>query len=157
VRQGERFWITPRGGLDDAMSAADLVAGALDVPRASSTPADAPIHCAIYRRHPEVNAILHSRGPYSVAVSLAGRDFEPADLEGARLLGSVPVLNLDPDALAEQAPAKVANALASCPVCIIARQGVYAGGEALRDAVQATATLELSARIHAIARDMAVL
>jgi ribulose-5-phosphate 4-epimerase/fuculose-1-phosphate aldolase len=48
----------------------------------------------------------------------------------------------------DEAPSKVAQALASSPVCLIARQGVYACGKTVRSAAHATATLELSARIH---------
>lgn len=152
VRRDDQFWITPGGGLPQTTSAADLVACSLDGPCPNAAAADAPIHRAVYRQHPEIGAILHSRGPHSVAVSFAGRDFEPPDLDGSRLLGSVPVLDLGSDAILDDASAKVVGALASCPVCIIARQGVYASGETIRRAAHATATLELSARIDAIAR-----
>lgn len=157
VRRGERFWITPSGALRDAMRADDLVACTLDDPSPGGASLDTPIHREVYRQHPEIGAILHSHGPHSVAVSFAARDFEPPDFEGARLLGSVPVLSVEPDAHQEDAPAKVAKALSSYPVCIIAGHGVYARGETIRDAYRWTTTLELSARIFVIAREATAL
>ncbi|MBK1705291.1 molybdopterin-guanine dinucleotide biosynthesis protein B [Halochromatium glycolicum] len=148
VRRGEHVWITPSAGLSDAMSVADLIACSLDGAWPNGVAVDAPIHRAVYRQSPETAAILHSRGPHSVAASFAGRDFEPPDLEGMRLLGSVPVLDVRSDAMLDEAPSKVAQALASSPVCLIARQGVYACGKTVRNAAHAAATLELSARIH---------
>lgn len=152
VRQDERFWITPSSAVRDAVAPEDLVACSLDAPLPEGASLDTPVHREVYRRQPEIGAVLHSHGPHSVAVSFAGRDFEPPDFEGARLLGNVPVLRVEPDAHQDQAPAKVAEALASYPVCIIAGHGVYACGANIRDAYRWTMTLELSARIFVIAR-----
>ena len=152
VRQGERFWITPSGAVRDAIVPADLVACTLDEPLPEGASLDTSVHREVYRQQPKIGAVLHSHGPHSVAVSFAGRDFEPLDFEGARLLGNVPVLRVEPSAHQEQAPAKVAEALASYPVCIIAGHGVYARGASMRDAYRWTMTLERSARIFVIAR-----
>jgi L-fuculose-phosphate aldolase len=153
VRRGDRFWITPSGALRDAIRPGDLVACGLDAPSPDGASLDTAIHREIYRQYAQVGAVLHSHGPHSVAVSFAARDFEPVDFEGARLLGSVPVLSVEPDAHQDKAPALVAEALASYPVCIIAGHGVYARGETIRDAYRWTTTLELSARIFVIARE----
>jgi L-fuculose-phosphate aldolase len=115
------------------------------------------VHRQIYQQLTDVGAVLHSHGPHSVAVSFAGRDFEPPDFEGARLIGSVPVLKVAPEAHQEEAPAKIAEALSSFPVCIIAGHGVYARGATIREAYRWTTTLELSARIFVIAREATAL
>lgn len=157
VREGEHFWITPSSAVREATVAEDLITCSLDAPLPEGASLDTPIHREVYRRQPEVGAVLHSHGPHSVAVSFAGRDFEPPDFEGARLLGNVPVLRVAPDAHQEQAPAKVAEALSAYPVCIIAGHGVYACGPTIRDAYRWTMTLELSARIFVIAREATAL
>lgn len=157
VRCGDEFWITPSGAANEAARPDDLVACRVDGPCPEGASLDTPVHREVYRQHPEIGAMLHSHGPHSVAVSFAGRDFEPPDFEGARLLGSAPVLKVAPEAHQEEAPAKVAEALASYPVCIIAGHGVYARGDTIRDAYRWTTTLELSARIYVIAREATAL
>lgn len=157
VRDGARFWITPSGAAADAVRPEDLIACAVDGACPEAASLDAPVHLEVYRQLPEVGAVLHTHGPHSVAVSFAGRDFEPPDFEGARLLGSVPVLKVAPDAHLDQAPAKVAEALNSYPVCIVAGHGVYACGKTIRDAYRWITTLELSARVFVIAREATAL
>lgn len=162
VRIGERFWITPSGavtgGRGDGLARAELIACDLgETPLPEGASLDTPIHRAVYRARPDAGAVLHSHGPHSVAISFAGRDFVPQDFEGARLLGSVPVLAVDPREHPAAAPDKVAAALADYPVCLIAGHGVYARGADLADAHRWTATLELSARIYVIARGAAAL
>jgi len=157
VRLGERFWITPSGAGADELRREDLVACTVegDIPEDASV--DAPIHQAVYRAQPEAAAVLHSHGPYSVAVSFGGRDFAPSDFEGSRLLGSVPVLAVDPEQHLEKGAAVIAGALADYPVCAVAGHGVYARGRDLKEAYRWTSTLELSARIYVIAREAAAL
>lgn len=157
VRAGKRFWITPSSAVRDTTIPPDLIACSLDTPIPEGASLDAPIHREVYRQQPQTGAVLHSHGPHSVAVSFAGRDFEPADFEGARLLGSVPVLSIKPEAHLERAPAAVAEALGVAPICIVAGHGVYARGATIRDAYRWTMTLELSARIFVIAREATAL
>jgi molybdopterin-guanine dinucleotide biosynthesis protein B len=157
VRDGARFWITPSAAFGDAAGRDDLIACEVDGACADAVSLDAPVHREVYRQLSDVGAVLHTHGPHSVAVSFAGRDFEPPDFEGARLVGSVPVLKVAPEEHQEQAPAKVAEALTSHPVCIVAGHGVYARGATIRDAYRWTTTLELSARIFVIAREATAL
>jgi molybdopterin-guanine dinucleotide biosynthesis protein B len=157
VRLGERFWITPSSAVRDTRTPQDLVLCSLDAPVPEGASLDTPIHREVYRQQPQTGAVLHSHGPHSVAISFAGRDFEPPDFEGARLLGNVPVLSIEPNAHQEQAPAAVAEALGVAPICIIAGHGVYARGASIRDAYRWTMTLELSARIFVIAREATAL
>jgi molybdopterin-guanine dinucleotide biosynthesis protein MobB len=157
VRLGDRFWITPSGAGADELEREDLIPCGLDgdIPEGASF--DAPIHRAVYRARADAGAVLHSHGPFSVAVSFAGRDFVPADFEGGRLLGSVPVLSLDPEQHLEKGPTRIAEVLAEHPVCAVAGHGIYARGRDLKEAYRRTATLELSARIYVIAREAAAL
>ena len=157
VRLGERFWITPSGAGADELRREDLIPCGMDGEIADAASVDAEIHRAIYRARPEAGAVLHSHGPYSVAVSFAGRDFAPSDFEGRRLLGSVPVLSIEPDQHLEEGPARIAEALADYPICAVAGHGVYARGRELKEAYRSTATLELSARIYVIGREAAAI
>jgi len=157
VRLGDRFWITPRGAGAEELRRKDLIACPLEGEIPTGASLDAPIHQAVYRAQPQARAVLHSHGPHSVAVSFAGRDFAPTDFEGNRLLGSVPVLALEPEHHVEKGPARIAEVLAEYPICAVAGHGVYARGRDLKEAYRATGTLELSARIYVIAREAAAL
>jgi molybdopterin-guanine dinucleotide biosynthesis protein MobB len=157
VRLGERFWITPSGAGADELTRGDLITCPVDGEIPGGASLDAPIHQAVYQAQPDMQAVLHSHGPYSVAISFAGRDFAPTDFEGNRLLGSVPVLNIDPAHHLDRGPAHIAEALADYPVCAVAGHGVYARGRDIREAYRWTSTLELSARIYVIAREAAAL
>jgi molybdopterin-guanine dinucleotide biosynthesis protein B len=157
VRRGQRFWITPSGAGAEELRREDLIPCGLDGELPSAASLDAPIHRAIYRAQPEAGAVIHAHGPYSVAVSFAGRDFAPADFEGARQLGNVPVLAIEPAQHLEKGPEQIAEALREHPVCIVAGHGVYARGRDLKEAYRWTTTLELSARIYVVAREAAAL
>ncbi len=152
VRQGQCFWITPSSAERDLDAAADLIACAVDASLTAEALPDTRVHRQLYLQQPETGAVLHSRGPYSIALSLSGRDFVPADAEGARRLVRVPVLSLEPEEPEAQRAVKLAEALAKHPLCIIAGEAVYARGADIREAYQSTLTLEHSAQIFMIAR-----
>jgi L-fuculose-phosphate aldolase len=101
--------------------------------------------------------MLHSHGAYSVGVSFGGQDFHPADFEGRYYFETVPVLSIDYDRYVDEAPAKVAEALANYPVAIVRGHGVYAWGETLDRAYKWTGSLELSAKTYVIARQAAAI
>ena len=116
---------------------------------------DAPVHKSLYQQQPKARAVLHSHGPHSVAMSFAGRDFRPVDIEGKYYFEQVPVLSVDYENHPEEAPAVVAGALAGHRIVMVRGHGVYAWGETLDQAYKWTCSLELSARIYVIARQAA--
>jgi L-fuculose-phosphate aldolase len=155
ARDGDGFWVTPTGAGADTLAPDDLIFCPLagDCPEGAST--DAELHRLIYRRQPAARAVLHSHGPYSVAMSFAGQDFRPADFEAQYYFERVPVLSVPFEHYREQAPEEVAEALAEHPVCMIRGHGVYAWGESLDLAYKWTTSLELSAKTFVIARQAA--
>jgi len=146
VRTDAGFWITPAGACADTLEPDDLVACPLDGPCPTGASRDAPLHRHLYREQPRAMAILHSHGPYSAALSFAGRDFRPVDFEGQSHFEQIPVATIE----YEEAPGKalevLANALADHPLAMVRGHGVYAWGETLNQAYQWTCSLELSAR-----------
>lgn len=156
VRQGERFWITPsRADLSTPVEPQELAACRLDRPDSDGASFEARLHRNLYRQRPELGAILHWRGPHTVAASLGGRDLKPYDHAGARLLGRVPVLTLAPEEQQAQAPTRVAETLASHPLCLVAGDGSYAAGATISEVYRATVALEHSARIIFLAAALA--
>lgn len=164
IRAGARFWLV-RIALAGDDPAADAIAvhpvAPADVESADDeAPAEAPdiarteaaIHRGIYAAQPLARAIIGARMPYTAAVGFQGRSFQPLDPDGAARLGALPVVSLEPDKLAAEAPAAIAERLVEAPACILAGQGAYAWGQDLTQALERAALLERSAEIYALGR-----
>ncbi len=60
-----------------------------DVPR---PPAELPLHVAVYRARPDVNAVVHGHPKWSTLLTSAGLEFQVTMAQGA-LLGNVPTFS----------------------------------------------------------------
>ncbi|HEB98836.1 MAG TPA: class II aldolase/adducin family protein [Thiotrichales bacterium] len=158
VRVDDRLWVTPTGACADTLEAEDLLEGPVDGPPPEGASLDAALHQAVYRANPEARAVLHSHGPYSIALTLDGKDFTPADFEGYYYFGTVPVIpDIPYDRYVEEAPARVAEVLREHPITLVRGHGVYAWGKTLNLAYKWTCSLESSARIAFLARQAGTL
>jgi 3',5'-cyclic AMP phosphodiesterase CpdA len=94
VRDGEAAWVTPTGCGGDTLVASDLVRCPLDGPVPEGASLDGPLHLAVYRANRAARSVLHSHGPWSIAVTLRGGgrlgDEELARLEKALAAASEP-------------------------------------------------------------------
>lgn len=152
VRDGDIAWVTPSGCGGDTLEPADLLPcqpGQAPPPGASL---DAPLHLAVYAACPQAAAVLHSHGPHSIAMTLAGGDFVPADFEGRYYFPVVPVLDIPPEHYTRRSPAEVAATLTQHRICVVRGHGVYAAAATLDLAYKWTCSLESSARIAWLAR-----
>jgi L-fuculose-phosphate aldolase len=113
---------------------------------------DAPLHLAIYQANPETRAVLHSHGPYSVAMTMDNEEFLPTDFEGQLYFSRVPVLTIPYDQYAARSPRMVAEILADYPIAVVRGHGVYASANSLNLAYKWTCSLELSAKTAFIAQ-----
>jgi L-fuculose-phosphate aldolase len=117
-----------------------------------------PLHLAVYHNNTDTCALLHSHGPHSVALTMDGKDFVPADFEGQYYFGRVQVLDIPYDRFLQDAPELVASALRDSPITVVRGHGVYAAANDLNLAYKWTCTfkwtctLELSARTAFLAR-----
>lgn len=152
VRDGDRIWITPTGACADLLSEDDLVSARLAEEPPPGASLDAPLHWAVYRHNPAAGAVIHSHGAHTVALTLDGEDFLPADFEGQLYFPRVPVLRIGFDRYLQDSPAQVAEALARHPVVVVRGHGVYAAAADLNRAYKWTCSLELSARTAWLAR-----
>lgn len=134
--------ITREGAVLHRLEPADLVliARVTDPPQAPPS-LDTPIHRAVYVSA-EAKAVVHAHPRHAIALSFAHAEFWPPDLEGAHLLGRVPVVSPLRNVVQH-----VAEALAAAPVVLVEGHGSYARGATLAEAVQRTAALEQSAQI----------
>jgi L-fuculose-phosphate aldolase len=156
VRDGETVWVTPTGACADLLEEGDLVACSLGQAPSEGASLDAALHLTAYAENHELGAVLHSHGPYSVALTLDGMDFSPLDFEGRYYFPRVPVIDIPFEDYLTDSPRRVAAALAQHKVCVVRGHGVYAGGSCLNLAYKWTCSLELSAKTAYIARTAGV-
>lgn len=151
VRDGNTVWVTPTGACADTLQADDLIACQLDGDCGEGSSLDTRLHLAVYRRNPGAGALLHSHGPYSVALTMGKGDFIPPDFEGQYYFTCVPVLDIRYEDYLAKSPELVAEALADNRVVVVRGHGVYAAGETINLAYKWTNSLELSAKTAFIA------
>jgi len=104
------------------------------------------VHRAIYEKT-RAGAVIHTHSPYAVATSILEEGpFEPMDSEGARFLGTVPIVEGEmgsPD-LAKNA----SGALKEHRACIVRGHGIFAIGATLEEAYIVACMVEHSAMIR---------
>ncbi|HNW78938.1 MAG TPA: class II aldolase/adducin family protein [Candidatus Competibacteraceae bacterium] len=152
VRDGEVFWITPTGCCADTLSSGELVECRVEGTLGNGASLDARLHQAVYQANPQVRALLHSHGPYSVAMTMDNEEFLPADFEGQLYFSRVPVLTIAYDQYVARAPRLVAEVLTDYPIAVVRGHGVYACADSLNLAYKWTCSLELSAKTAFIAQ-----
>ena len=152
VREDDAFWITPTGCCADTLSSGELIECRLDGVIGKSASMDARLHLAVYQANPDSRAVLHSHGPYSVAMTMDNEEFFPADFEGQLYFSRVPVLTIPYDQYAARSPRLVAEILVDYPIAVVRGHGVYACADSLNLAYKWTCSLELSAKTAFIAQ-----
>jgi len=157
AREGDVIWVTPTGAFAELLKPHDLIACPLDGEIPPGASLDAALHRGVYRANPQVNAVLHSHGPYTVAATLDGADYLPPDFEGRYYFERVPVLDIPYADYWTEAPRRVPEALRTSSVVVVRGHGVYAAGESLERAYRWTCSLELSAKTAIIARQAGTL
>jgi len=154
VREGDIVWITPTGACADTLEVADLIPCHLGHPPPPQASLDTPLHLAVYQHNTQARAVLHSHGPYLVALTLKGKDFVPVDFEGQYYFSTVPVLNIDYDQYEAQSPQLVAETLAHHRATIVSGHGLYVQAKTLNLAYKWSCSLELSAKTAFIAQQI---
>jgi L-fuculose-phosphate aldolase len=110
------------------------------------------MHVAIYRRRPDVQAIVHAHPPAATAFAVAHVPLDkPILAESVLLLGPVPLVPYQAPSTAALADA-VGDACAGANAVLLANHGAVTVGETLVAAHQRMETLEHLARVTLLAR-----
>lgn len=158
VEGREECWITPsqlyKGDLrPELMVRIDLAGNVLDegVPAPSS---EWPMHTAIYRARPEVQAVVHAHAPYATILVLSGLPFLPITTEAA-FFREVPVVPFIMPGTKELAEA-VVKAMGRNPACLLQNHGVVVAATSLRRACNILEVVERTAQLiwgcHAVGK-----
>jgi L-fuculose-phosphate aldolase len=142
VRQREGLIITSHGSRLGHLAEGDLVEVRPGTEPGGEPSMDLALHQAIYAAANEAEAVVHAHPRHAIALSLAGKEIRPQDLEGEHYLGVVAVVPRG-----ENVAQALADALRQHKVVVVAGHGSYARGESLWQALQWTSVLEESAEV----------
>ncbi len=143
---GRRCLVTPTGGITGRLTGADMVEVPLESgrvpPRASS---EVKLHLEIYRRRPDVDAIVHAHPPRVLRLARDGRVPDPRFLDtDQRLFGQVvevPYFEEGSTVLAKTAAAALEDASA----CVLSNHGAVTVGATIESALRRMLYLERAA------------
>ncbi len=136
VRLDDELLLTPRGADKGRLRPVDLVAvawpGGVLPPEAST---EAELHLEVYRRLPEVRAVVHAHPPRVLALAARGR-MPRWDLlaEGREVLGGVGWVGVLPPGSHELAEG-AAGVLGVMPACVLEAHGAVTTGRDLAEAL----------------------
>lgn len=144
VRTGEWIWITPSAVPRYDMRASDLVrvcalSGKAMGNRRPSI--ETELHVRIYQACPQINAIIHTHSPFTIAVSIS-EEF-PHVIEEARLVVGTPsVIPNSPSGSSELARAVAAEFAKGVAAVVVKNHGVVAAAASLPGARAIIESLE---------------
>jgi L-fuculose-phosphate aldolase len=154
VRLGDRLYVTPGGTCKGFLEPADVVVTDPDGrPTGGARPSsEILMHAAVYRRRPDVGAVVHAHPPVATGFAAAGLPLDrPVLVEPVVTLGPVPLVPFGTPATAELADG-VGSAIGSAHALLLANHGALTVGETLWRAWERMETLEQFARIALAAR-----
>lgn len=105
------------------------------------------MHLEVYRRRPDVRAIVHAHPPYVISLSLAGISLDKPYLpESVLLLGAVPTAKYGRPST-EQVPASIRPFIEKTDILILDRHGSLTIGKSFTEAFYKLEILENTAKI----------
>ncbi len=135
----------------DAIEAADIIRMDLDgnpLDAGTEPPGERFIHTEIYRRRPEVQAVVHGHPETSMVFGVAGRDLVPVYFRAGQFLPRVPLHDYAGQIDTPELGRAVAGALGDSAALLLRGHGTVVVGESVEEAVVNCFALETNARIQ---------
>ncbi len=152
LRRGARIWITRRGAELSHLTDDDIVETGLDGGGEEAlASSELATHREIYRLTP-ARAVLHAHPVHAIALSLVQGEIVPIDVEGALVLGKVPVVTGGYRVGSGAVARSVAEGLKGHKVVVFQGHGSFSVGENLFEALHYITALEASAKIVTLYR-----
>ena len=156
ARDGDVLYITPAGTCKGFLSPDQIVATDLEGrPRGGGRAStEVHMHTAIYRRRPDVKAVVHAHPPTATGFAVAGVPLDRAiTAEAVVTLGPVPIIPYGMPATADLAE-NVGRAICGAQAVLLAHHGALSVGDSLARAWERMETLEQVARVALVARSL---
>ncbi len=155
--EGDRFLATPTGFCKGDLSNADLIViddkGAV-LEGKHQPSSELPMHLAIYRIRPDVNAVVHAHPPYCTGFAAAGMPLDRCVLpEVVMTIGSVPLTSYGTPST-EEVPRAVGEVIKRCDALLLANHGAVTVSGDLMAAYYKMERIEHYAHILFIARQL---
>jgi L-ribulose-5-phosphate 4-epimerase len=153
-----RIWINSRKASRSTLTAADIVPVDLGTGKRIGTgdepPSELPIHLAVFRRRPDVGAIVHTHPEHVIALSIVDIPLMPVHLAAGFLPERAPVWD-DPNIITTLERGElVADHLGAENVLVIRGHGVVVVGGTFEEAVARTVLVAENARIQVTASNL---
>jgi len=153
----QRIIISPSGLDKGLLKPGDLVVVDLNGRRVEGkykVSTETPTHCAIYRKRPDVNAIVHAHSPGALAFAVAHQEIPATTIELAAVSGArVPLARYGPPGT-EDLAVNTAEALGDGSAVVMANHGIAAVGSTLDEAFNNALSVEFTARININAKTL---
>lgn len=150
VRDGDYIYITKTGRMAGFLKEEDII----KLPIFQETPQDKEasieliVHREIYKKNPEISAIVHAHPITATTLAYFLDEFEPIDIEGQLFIKKVPTCIVSkPSASIELAESLAEIFKKGYVVSVVRSHGSFAVGKSLNEALKYTSTLENSAEI----------
>jgi len=141
-------WITPAGADKGRLAAGDLIPlGMKDASLPTGASSEARLHLEIYRRFPDVCAVVHAHPTAVLQLATRNRTVDVRlTAEGRSELGTVGWVGFEPPGSASLARATAAS-LTSTVVSVLDQHGAVAVGASVEQALRRMLLLESLARL----------
>jgi L-fuculose-phosphate aldolase len=146
-RDAGSFFINSGASIRGALTVNDIVAvdlGGLLIEGSDKPPLEFHIHSEIYRRRPDVNAVMHTHPKWSTFLSMVWEKYKPVYAQGV-LLGDVPVMNSPLSINTKPMGEKLAAILSERPAVFLKAHGVVVVGADLLECFALAAYVEENA------------
>ncbi len=140
----KEVWITPSGVFKGDLHSEDLIKIDLEgnILEGYLRPSvEWPLHIAIYKKRPDVNAVIHAHNPITTGLALAGIELKPITVEAVVTLRRVPIVPFAYPGTDELAKL-VADHIEGVRALVLQNHGVVAVGYNLVEAEAVVETLE---------------
>jgi L-fuculose-phosphate aldolase len=153
---GQRIiWIKRKGPALDEVEPDDIIALDLDEADALTSPdyhLETYIHTEVYRRRPDVNAVIHGHPLYATALGSTDARLRMLTHDAVLFVDGLGDFDEGPDLVTDAARgARVAAALGHRRVALLRNHGIVIAAEDVRWAVLTALVLERAIRVQAIA------
>jgi L-fuculose-phosphate aldolase len=105
-------------------------------------------HVWIYRKRPDVRAIIHTHAPYASALAATGRPLEVAHMDSAMLYGTAHLPEWPGVPVADDEGRIISAALGDAKCILLANHGLLATGSSVEEATYLAVFFERAARMQ---------